>query len=252
MLLVPLELDVLSDSGCRSAVDGVLARHARLDLVVNNAGMLVTGVAEGFTPEQFLRILDTNAVSWLRVNRAVLPVVRRQGSGTLAYLSSTTAHLPEPFLAIYSASKAAGEALAEVFAFEAGRFGVDTVILVPGAFTRGTEHLGHSSGPADRAVVDQYGWLPSQMDAFARPPGRDRHSSQRRPGRGPVRRRGPGRGPPHTCRRTATTRSGRRPAQGRRGDRRGAPDPAAAVLHQLGIADLLQVAVPTKPNGELS
>lgn len=161
--LIPLELDVLSESGCRSAVDSVLARHGRIDLLVNNAGMLMTGVAEGFTPDEFLRILDTNAVSWLRVNRAVLPVMRRQRSGTLAYISSTTAHLAEPFMATYTASKAAGEALAEVFGFEVGQFGIDTVIMVPGAFTQGTEHFAHSSGPSDRAVVDQYGSLPSRM-----------------------------------------------------------------------------------------
>ncbi|MFC8083070.1 SDR family NAD(P)-dependent oxidoreductase [Streptomyces sp. NPDC057340] len=109
--LTALELDVLSEPGCRSAVDAVLAEHGRIDGVVDNAGMLMTGVAEGFTPDQFLRILDTNAVSWLRVNRAVLPVMRRQGSGTLAYISSTSAHIAEPFMATYIASKAAGEFL---------------------------------------------------------------------------------------------------------------------------------------------
>ncbi len=155
--LLPLELDVLSGAGCRAAVDQVLSERGRLDVVVNNAGMLMSGVAEAFTPEQFLTILDTNAVSWLRTARAVLPVMRRQGAGTLVYVSSTTTHIVEPFMATYIASKSAGEAFAESIGFEVAPFGIDTVIVVPGAFTHGTEHFAHTPGPADPAVTAQYG-----------------------------------------------------------------------------------------------
>ncbi|UPZ33897.1 SDR family NAD(P)-dependent oxidoreductase [Streptomyces sp. LRE541] len=160
--LTPLELDVLSEPGCRSAIDVVLGDHGRIDVVVNNAGMLMAGVAEGFTPEQFLQILDTNAVSWLRVNRAVLPVMRRQGSGTLVYISSTSAHIAETFMATYIAGKAAGEFLAESMGLEVAPLGISTVIVVPGAFTEGTEHFAHSNPPADTAVVAQYGSLPDR------------------------------------------------------------------------------------------
>lgn len=250
VVLVPLELDVLSESGCRSAVDGVLARHGRLDLVVNNAGMLMAGVAEGFTPDQFLRILDTNAVSWLRVNRAVLPVMRRQRSGTLAYVSSTTVHLPEPFMATYTASKAAGEALAEVFAVEAGRFGVDTIILVPGAFTSGTEHFAHSAGPADRAVVDQYGSLPSRMDAM---PDRLAEIDTARAG-GPADVRSVGSALVEVLRTPAVARPLRVVVDGQH---KGVEELDAVrralqeqFFIQLGIDDLLQVAVPAIPNEE--
>jgi len=157
--LRPLELDVLSDTGCRAAIDQVLSEQGRLDVVVNNAGMLMAGVAEAFTADQFLTILDTNVVSWLRMNRAVLPVMRRQHAGTLVYISSTTAHIVEPFMATYIASKAAGEAFAESIGFEVTGFGIDTVIIVPGAFTQGTQHFAHSSAPGEAAVVAQYGDL---------------------------------------------------------------------------------------------
>lgn len=171
--LRPLDLDVLSETGCRAAVDQVLFEQGHLDVVVNNAGMLMSGVAEAFTPEQFLTILDTNAVSWLRMSRAVLPVMRRQGAGTLVYMSSTTAHIVEPFMATYVASKAAGEAFAESIGFEATQFGIDTIILVPGAFTQGTEHFAHSNPPAEPAVVAQYGdfaaavaQIPARLEAI--------------------------------------------------------------------------------------
>jgi len=157
--LRPLELDVLSDTGCRAAIDQVLFEQGRLDVLVNNAGMLMSGVAEAFTADQFLTILDTNVVSWLRMNRAVLPVMRRQGAGTLVYISSTTAHIVEPFMATYIASKAAGEAFAESIGFEVTPFGIDTIIVVPGAFTHGTQHFAHTTAPAEPAVVAQYGAL---------------------------------------------------------------------------------------------
>jgi NAD(P)-dependent dehydrogenase (short-subunit alcohol dehydrogenase family) len=157
-----IDLDVLSEASCRAAVDQVVTEQGRLDVVVNNAGMLMTGIAEAFSPEQLHAIFDTNATSWLRVNRAVLPVMRRQGFGTLAYTSSTTAHIAEPFLGPYAAAKAAGEAIAEVMGMEARPFGIDTVILVPGAFTSGTEHFSHANQPANLAVVAQYGALPGR------------------------------------------------------------------------------------------
>ncbi|MDQ0393754.1 SDR family NAD(P)-dependent oxidoreductase [Labrys monachus] len=161
-----IDLDVLSEASCRAAVDQVLVEQNRIDVVVNNAGMLMTGVTEAFDPDQLQHIFDTNATSWLRVNRAVLPVMRRQGRGTLAYVSSTTAHIPEPFLGPYVAAKAAGEALAEVMGMEVRSFGIDTVIMVPGAFTSGTEHFAHANTPALPAVVAQYGAFPARAETL--------------------------------------------------------------------------------------
>jgi len=161
-----IELDVLSEASCRAAVDQVLGEQGRIDVVVNNAGMLMVGVTEAFAPEQLARIFDTNAISWLRVNRAALPAMRRQGRGVLIYISSTTAHIFEPFIGPYAASKAAGEALAEAMGLEVSRSGIETVIVVPGAFTSGTEHFPHAHAPADGAVVAQYGDLPAVIPSL--------------------------------------------------------------------------------------
>lgn len=161
-----IDLDVLSEASCRAAVDQILVEQGRLDVAVNNAGMLMTGIAEAFGPEQLQHIFETNATSWLRVNRAVLPVMRRQGRGTLAYTSSTTAHIAEPFLGPYAAAKAAGETLAEVMGMEARPFGIDTVIVVPGAFTSGTEHFADAGAPAFPSVVAQYGALPGRAETL--------------------------------------------------------------------------------------
>lgn len=158
-----VELDVLSETACRAAVDQILGRHGRLDVVVNNAGMLMTGITEAFADEQVARIIDTNALSWLRVNRAVLPAMRRQNYGLLMYVGSTTARLHEPFLGPYIASKVAGDALAEIMGMEVRPAGIESVILVPGAFTSGTEHFVHAHGPEYLAIEKQYGELPDRI-----------------------------------------------------------------------------------------
>lgn len=157
-----LELDVLSEVGCQAAVNQIVAEHGRLDVVVNNAGMLMTGVTEAFSVEQVARIIDTNALSWLRVNRAALPAMRRQGRGLLKYVGSTTARLHEPFLGPYIASKVAGDALAEVLGMEVRPSGIESVTLVPGAFTSGTEHFAHANEPEYSAIEQQYGDLPGR------------------------------------------------------------------------------------------
>lgn len=163
-----IELDVLSEAGCRAAVDQILYERQRIDVVVNSAGMLMTGMTEAFTPDQLHQIFDTNAVSWLRVNRAALPAMRRQGHGLLIYIGSTTANIFEPFMGPYVASKAAGDALAEVMSFEVSKFGIESVIVVPGAFTTGTEHFAHAQNANDVAVSAQYGELTGVARAMGR------------------------------------------------------------------------------------
>jgi len=158
-----MELDVLSEVGCRAAVDQIVATHAGLDAVVNNAGMLMQGLTEAFSVEQVARIIDTNALSWLRVNRAALPVMRRQGHGLLMYVGSTTSRIHEPFLGPYVASKVAGDALAEIMGMEVRPAGIESVILVPGAFTTGTAHFAHAQSPEYFAIEQQYGELASRM-----------------------------------------------------------------------------------------
>jgi NAD(P)-dependent dehydrogenase (short-subunit alcohol dehydrogenase family) len=161
-----VSLDVLSETSCRAAIDQILVEHGRIDVVVNNAGMLMTGITEAFDPDQLQRIFDTNATSWLRVNQAVLPAMRRQGYGTLVYTGSTTAHISEPFLGPYAAAKAAGDVLAEVMGMEVRPFGIETIIIVPGAFTSGTEHFAHAVAPAYSSIVNQYGLLPTRAETL--------------------------------------------------------------------------------------
>lgn len=152
-----VELDVQSDASSQAAVAAILADAGRLDVIVHNAGHMVFGPAEAFTPEQMAQQYDVNVLGTQRVNRAALPVLRRQGRGLLVWVgSSSTRGGTPPFLAPYFAAKAAMDAVAVSYASELARWGIETTIMVPGAFTQGTNHFAHSGQPADAARAAEY------------------------------------------------------------------------------------------------
>jgi NAD(P)-dependent dehydrogenase (short-subunit alcohol dehydrogenase family) len=152
-----LELDVTSQASVEAAVARVVEAHGRIDVVVHNAGHMVFGPAEAFTPEQFAELYDFNVLSTQLVNRAVLPLMRRRGQGLLVWVSSSScAGGVPPYLSPYFAAKAAMDALAVQYARELARWGIETSIIVPGAFTRGTNHFARSGRPADEARVRAY------------------------------------------------------------------------------------------------
>ncbi|WP_107502197.1 SDR family NAD(P)-dependent oxidoreductase, partial [Streptomyces tricolor] len=164
-----VELDVLHQESADAAVARVLAAEGRLDVVVHNAGHMVSGPAEAFTPQQLADLYDVNVLGAQRVNRAALPHLRERGEGLLVWIgsSSTRGGCP-PFLAPYFAAKAAMDALAVSYAAELIRFGIDTAIVVPGAFTSGTNHFAHAGTPADTeraaAYDERYGALLAGLD----------------------------------------------------------------------------------------
>lgn len=151
------ELDVGSDASVQAGVSQIIDAHGRIDVVVHNAGHMVFGPAEAFTPAQFAELYDINVLSTQRVNRAALPHMRRQGEGLLLWVSSSSsAGGTPPYLSPYFAAKAAMDALAVQYARELSRWGIETSIVVPGAFTRGTNHFTHSGRPADEARAAEY------------------------------------------------------------------------------------------------
>lgn len=152
-----IELDVNSQASVDAGVGRIIDAHGRIDVVVHNAGHMVFGPAEAFTPEQFAELYDINVLSTQRVNRAALPYMRRRGEGLLVWVSSSSsAGGTPPYLSPYFAAKAAMDALAVQYARELSRWGIETSIVVPGAFTRGTNHFAHAGHPADEARAAEY------------------------------------------------------------------------------------------------
>lgn len=152
-----LELDVTSDQSVQRAVDAALARAGRLDVVINNAGYAGLGVTEGYTPEQFQQMFEVNVVGVVRVNRAVLPAMRKARSGLLIHVSSGAGRVVVPTMAAYCASKFALEALADTYRYELTPFGIDSVIVEPGIYK--TPIFDKIAAPADTARVADYAHL---------------------------------------------------------------------------------------------
>lgn len=152
-----IELDVSSQESVDRAIAKIVQENGRLDVVIHNAGHMVFGPAEAFTPEQLAQLYDTNVLSTQRVNRAALPQLRKQGKGLVLWISSSSSRGgTPPYLAPYFASKAGMDAMAVSYAGELSRWGVETSIIVPGAFTKGTNHFAHSGKPADTARAAEY------------------------------------------------------------------------------------------------
>jgi NAD(P)-dependent dehydrogenase (short-subunit alcohol dehydrogenase family) len=128
-----LALDVTSDASVDAVVREVLRRAGRIDLLVNNAGFGV-GLAgdEESSVAQAQSIFDTNFFGTVRMTRAVVPHMRRQGSGRILNIGSGLGFLPMPYMAIYAASKHAIEGYSESLDHELRTRGVRVAVIEPG------------------------------------------------------------------------------------------------------------------------
>jgi NAD(P)-dependent dehydrogenase (short-subunit alcohol dehydrogenase family) len=158
-----IELDVLSEQSAVAAASRVVDEQGRIDVIVHNAAHLFFGFTEAFTPEQVIDAYNTNTVGALRVNRVVLPVMRRQGAGLLLWVGSGTTRAIPPFLGPYAAAKAAFDAFAESTAWDVEALGIETTILHAGVFTSGTEHFAAAAFAADGDRVAQYDGTPASQ-----------------------------------------------------------------------------------------
>jgi NAD(P)-dependent dehydrogenase (short-subunit alcohol dehydrogenase family) len=153
-----VELDVQSQDSVDAAVAQVIADAGRIDVVIHNAGHMMFGPAEAFTAEQFAQQYDVNVLSTQRVNRAVLPHMRGQKQGLVVWVSSSSsAGGTPPYLSPYFAAKAAMDSIAVQYSRELSRWGIETSIIVPGAFTGGTNHF--SRGACRRIRSRALHWI---------------------------------------------------------------------------------------------
>ena len=150
-----VDLDVTDDASAERAVGEVAGAEGRIDAVVNNAGSAYLGPIEAFTAGEARGQFDVNVFGTLRVNRAALPHMRRQGSGLLLQVGSVVGRVALPFSGLYEASKFALEGLTEAYRHELAPFGVEAAIVEPGTYP--TELGSKRSEPADAERVAPYG-----------------------------------------------------------------------------------------------
>jgi len=130
-----LACEVTSDEAVQAAVGQVLAKADRVDLLVNNAGVGLLAGAEESSVEQAKSLFDVNLFGVFRLTNAVLPTMRRQGSGRIVNISSVLGLIPAPFMALYAASKHALEGYSESLDHEIRGSG-GRVVLVEPYYTR--------------------------------------------------------------------------------------------------------------------
>jgi len=130
-----LACDVSSDESVETAVGEVLRQSARIDLLVNNAGVGLLGGAEESSVEQAKSLFEVNLFGVVRMTKAVLPAMRRQGAGRIVNISSVMGLIPAPFMALYAASKHALEGYSESLDHEIRSTGIRVVLVEP-AYTR--------------------------------------------------------------------------------------------------------------------
>jgi len=170
-----IELDVASQESVDAAIHQIVKDDGRIDVLIHNAGHMVFGPAEAFTPEQLAELYDVNVLSTQRVNRAALPQLRKQKNGLVVWVSSSSAAGgTPPYLAPYFAAKAGMDAMAVSYAGELARWKIESTIVVPGAFTSGTNHFANAGKPSDASRLNEYSSGPTAklgeeiMQGFAR------------------------------------------------------------------------------------
>ena len=157
LALQVVEIDVTHDASVERAIAEIIETTDRLDVVVNNAGISYIGPLEAFTPEQVRQQFETNVFGVLRVNRAVLPQMRKQGSGLLLQIGSIAGRLGMPFLGLYGATKFALEGLTESYHYELAPFGIDAAIIEPGTYPTTISANRQVAADAERLALYQAG-----------------------------------------------------------------------------------------------
>jgi NAD(P)-dependent dehydrogenase (short-subunit alcohol dehydrogenase family) len=126
-----LSLDVRSDASVEAAIQSLLEQAGRIDVLVNNAGYAQVGAIEESSLADVQAQFDTNVFGVIRMIKAVLPVMRQQGSGRIINVSSVVGQIAPPFTGVYATSKFALEGLSEALREEVRSFGVDVSLIEP-------------------------------------------------------------------------------------------------------------------------
>jgi NAD(P)-dependent dehydrogenase (short-subunit alcohol dehydrogenase family) len=152
-----VDMDVTNDASVKEAMSTILAEAGNIDILINNAGIMYLGITEAFSVEQAKFQMETNYFGAIRVMQAILPSMRKAGSGLIINTSSLVGRMSPPFFGTYTATKHALEGYSQALRYEVSPFGVDIVLVEPGPF--GTGLLASGQAPAHSEVLETYGEL---------------------------------------------------------------------------------------------
>lgn len=149
-----LDVNLTDDISVQNAIDIIIAHEGTIDVLVNNAGVTMFGVAESSTTDDVKRMFDVNVFAPWRLIKLVLPYMRKQSEGLIINVSSGWGRFSAPFSVVYGASKFALEGLSEGLHYEVRPFGVDVAIIQPGAFPTEMSQKVHVG--SDASIVEEY------------------------------------------------------------------------------------------------
>ena len=159
-----IEVNVTDESSISQGVENAIELMGGIDVLINNAGVGVLGLTETFTPDDMKRIFDVNVFGVHRMNRAVLPFMRKQTKGLIINISSLLGRITIPFYGPYNASKWALEALTENYRTEVSQQGIEVCIVEPGGYP--TTFIDHLVRPSDKERSSSYGQMGQMAEGF--------------------------------------------------------------------------------------
>ncbi len=166
-----VRLDVVDKASVDAAVANVIAKARRIDVLVNNAGIGAVAAVEDFDDDEVLRVFDTNVFGPIRVARAALPQMRKQGSGRIINVGSLSGVVPSHFRGIYSATKAALSSISEALYYELHPWNIHVANIEPGFFETS---IGDKRMPTRRQGTSDYAPLLEQYEKGSTPGGSQR------------------------------------------------------------------------------
>jgi NAD(P)-dependent dehydrogenase (short-subunit alcohol dehydrogenase family) len=152
-----LRLDVADIGGAEAAVRDVVARHGRIDVLVNNAGRTHVGAFEETSDDELRELFDVHVLGPAALVRAVLPGMRERRSGAIVQMSSMGGQMSFAGFAAYSGTKFALEGMSEALADEVREFGVKVLIVEPGSFRTGLFETSRAGASRDSGLYPKVG-----------------------------------------------------------------------------------------------
>ncbi len=132
--VIPLQLDITEPKQRCEVVERILSEHGRIDVLINNAGIGIGGFLEELEEDELRNILEVNILGSWAMTKACLPTMRKQKSGLLLMMSSLSGRMAIPGIGAYCTSKFALEGMTETWRHELAPFGIDVVLIQPGAY----------------------------------------------------------------------------------------------------------------------
>lgn len=149
-----LDVTLTDEGSVKQGIETIIAKEGTIDVLVNNAGVSMQGVAESFTTDDVKSMFDVNVFAPWTFIKHVLPFMRKQKSGLIINVTSGFGRVSFPFATVYAASKFGLEGLSEGLHYEVKRLGIDVAILQPGAFP--TEMAQKTNLASDQSVFEGY------------------------------------------------------------------------------------------------